>query len=75
MITSSSGKILPEDVLLWLPAAKKEVKLMTLFEELNRRGLIAQTTDEKEIEELINTGKASTLLQTVCMSDTSWHSA
>ncbi len=32
---------------------------MTVFEELKRRGLIAQLTDEKEIEELVNTGKAT----------------
>ena len=32
---------------------------MTTFEELKRRGLIAQTTDEKEIEELVNNGKAT----------------
>ncbi|MDD7184912.1 MAG: tyrosine--tRNA ligase [Oscillospiraceae bacterium] len=32
---------------------------MTTFEELKRRGLLAQLTDEKEIEELINTGKAT----------------
>ncbi|MBR1593052.1 MAG: tyrosine--tRNA ligase [Ruminococcus sp.] len=32
---------------------------MTIFEELKRRGLIAQLTDEKEIEELINAGKAT----------------
>ena len=31
---------------------------MTLYEELQRRGLIAQTTDEKEIADLINNGKA-----------------
>ncbi len=31
---------------------------MTLFEELQARGLIAQTTDEAEIAELVNTGKA-----------------
>ena len=31
---------------------------MTTFEELKRRGLIAQLTDEKEIEELVNNGKA-----------------
>ena len=31
---------------------------MTLFEELQKRGLIAQTTDEAEIAELVNTGKA-----------------
>ena len=32
---------------------------MTLFEELKRRGLIAQLTDEEEIKELINNGKAT----------------
>ena len=32
---------------------------MTVFEELKRRGLLAQLTDEKEIEELINEGKAT----------------
>ncbi|MDO4167280.1 MAG: tyrosine--tRNA ligase [Eubacteriales bacterium] len=31
---------------------------MTVYEELVARGLIAQVTDEKEIKELINTGKA-----------------
>ena len=32
---------------------------MTLYEELKRRGLIAQTTDEAEIADLINNGKAT----------------
>ena len=32
---------------------------MTLFEELKRRGLIAQTTNEQEIANLINQGKAT----------------
>lgn len=32
---------------------------MTLFEELQRRGLLAQLTDEEEIKELINAGKAT----------------
>ncbi len=32
---------------------------MTTFEELRRRGLLAQLTDEKEIEELINAGNAT----------------
>ena len=32
---------------------------MTTFEELKRRGLLAQLTDEKEIEELINKGGAT----------------
>lgn len=32
---------------------------MTLWEELHARGLIAQVTDEEEIKELVNTGKAT----------------
>ena len=32
---------------------------MTVFEELKARGLLAQLTDEEEIKELINTGKAT----------------
>lgn len=32
---------------------------MTIYEELVARGLIAQVTDEKEIKELINNGKAT----------------
>ena len=31
---------------------------MTIFEELKARGLLAQLTDEEEIKELINNGKA-----------------
>ncbi len=32
---------------------------MTLYEELQARGLIAQVTDEEEVKELINNGKAT----------------
>lgn len=32
---------------------------MTVFEELKRRGLLVQLTDEEEIKELINAGKAT----------------
>ncbi len=32
---------------------------MTVFEELQKRGLLAQLTDEEEIKELINNGKAT----------------
>ena len=49
-------QIIPEGV--FLPPGK-EGKHMTVFEELKRRGLIAQMTDEKEIEELVNAGKAT----------------
>ena len=50
---------------------------MTLYEELTRRGLIAQVTDEKEISEMINNGKAtstsaSTPLPTAFTLVTSW---
>ena len=31
---------------------------MGVYEELQRRGLIAQTTDEEQIKELVNSGKA-----------------
>jgi tyrosyl-tRNA synthetase len=34
-------------------------KIMTIYDELVTRGLIAQVTDEKEIKELINNGKAT----------------
>ena len=32
---------------------------MTLYDELVARGLIAQVTDEEEIKDLINNGKAT----------------
>ena len=31
---------------------------MTVFDELKARGLLAQLTDEEEIKELVNNGKA-----------------
>lgn len=34
-------------------------KIMGIYEELQERGLIAQVTDEEEIRELVNTGKAT----------------
>ncbi len=37
---------------------KERTEKMGVFEELQERGLIAQMTDEKEIRELINSGKA-----------------
>ena len=33
--------------------------IMTVYDELVARGLIAQVTDEEEIKELINNGKAT----------------
>ena len=32
---------------------------MQIYEELRARGLIAQVTDEEEIRELVNAGKAT----------------
>ena len=32
---------------------------MTIYEELQARGLLAQLTDEEEIKNLINAGKAT----------------
>ena len=32
---------------------------MTIYDELKARGLIAQVTDEEEIRELVNSGKAT----------------
>ena len=34
---------------------------MTVWEELKARGLIAQVTDEDEIKEMVNNGKATFL--------------
>lgn len=42
---------------------------MTLYEELQARGLIAQVTDETEIKELINTGKATFYIGFDCTAD------
>lgn len=37
---------------------EREEKMMGVFEELQQRGLIAQVTDEEEIRNLVNSGKA-----------------
>ena len=42
---------------------------MTLYEELQARGLIAQVTDETEIKELIDTGKATFYIGFDCTAD------
>ncbi len=42
---------------------------MTLYEELTARGLIAQTTDEQEIADLINAGKATFYIGFDCTAD------
>ncbi len=42
---------------------------MTLYEELKRRGLIAQVTDEEEIKEMINNGKATFYIGFDCTAD------
>lgn len=50
---------------------------MTIFDELKARGLIAQVTNEEEIKELINNGKAtfyigSTAPRTALQPDILW---
>jgi len=42
---------------------------MGIFEELQARGLIAQTTDEKEIRDLVNNGKATFYIGFDCTAD------
>ena len=38
---------------------KRRNETMTVYEELQRRGLIAQVTDEEVVKELIDNGKAT----------------
>ena len=42
---------------------------MTIFDELKARGLLAQLTDEEEIKELINAGKATFYIGFDCTAD------
>ena len=42
---------------------------MTIYDELKARGLIAQVTDEEEIKELINNGKATLYIGFDCTAD------
>ncbi len=42
---------------------------MTLYEELTARGLIAQVTDEQEVKDLINGGKATFYIGFDCTAD------
>ena len=42
---------------------------MTTYEELKRRGLIAQVTDEKLIQEMIDSGKATFYIGFDCTAD------
>ena len=44
---------------------------MQIYEELKARGLIAQVTDEDEIREVINNGKATFYIGFDCTAD-SW---
>ena len=49
---------------------------MGIYEELKARGLVAQVTDEDQVREMLNNGKAIlTRRRTACMSATSWRSA
>ena len=42
---------------------------MTIYDELKARGLIAQVTDEEEIKEVINNGKAIFYIGFDCTAD------
>ena len=42
---------------------------MQIYEELKARGLIAQVTDEEEIREVINNGKATFYIGFDCTAD------
>ena len=42
---------------------------MTIYDELKARGLIAQVTDEEEIKEVINNGKATCFIGFDCTAD------
>ena len=42
---------------------------MTIYDELKARGLIAQVTDEEEIKEVINNGKATFYIGFYCTAD------
>lgn len=42
---------------------------MTIYDELKARGLIAQVTDEEEIKEVINNGKAVFYIGFDCTAD------
>ncbi len=48
---------------------KREVNSMTIYDELKARGLIAQVTDEEEIKEVINNGKATFYIGFDCTAD------
>ena len=42
---------------------------MTLYDELTARGLLAQVTDEDEVKDLINNGKATFYIGFDCTAD------
>jgi len=46
-------------LLLYCAAVRQNGGFMELYDELVARGLIAQVTDEKEIKDLVNSGKAT----------------
>ena len=62
-----------EGFLFWflrkISQIEQEEKKMTIYDELKRRGLIAQVTDEEEIKELINSGKATFYIGFDCTAD------
>ena len=53
----------------------KEEKIVQIYEELVARGLIAQVTDEKEIRDLVNQGKATFYIGFDPTADILWRCA
>ena len=52
-------RILQSRILVSIVLQSRRNTKMTVFDELKARGLLAQLTDEEEIKELINNGKAT----------------
>jgi tyrosyl-tRNA synthetase len=52
-----------------LPHKPRRMHPMTIYDELKARGLIAQVTDEEEIKEVINNGKATFYIGFDCTAD------
>ena len=48
---------------------RKESRKMGIYEELVARGLIAQVTNEEEIREMVNNGKATFYIGFDCTAD------
>ena len=56
-------------ILFLIPHILRRSKSMTIYDELVARGLIAQVTNESEIKEMINNGKATFYIGFDCTAD------